>query len=163
VFRRDAPVRAQAHELPAIQDTGHVPADGGGRELAYVAMSRARHATHIYTTADDITQAVEDLKADRQQEHRPRWAIDTGLPITADARAHEQDLDQRQLANVLAIAAHERTGSDSERSSAVIAAELDRYRAHLGLVDPTEVRRPSVWLDPKWRQPARDNGIEIGM
>ena len=71
----------------ATVDTGHVLADGGGRELAYVAMSRAREATHIYTTADDTAVAVEDLTADWQQERRPRWAIDTGLPATADAQA----------------------------------------------------------------------------
>jgi hypothetical protein len=64
----------------ATVDTGHVLADWGGRELAYVAMSRARQATYVYTTADDIAVAVEDLTADWQQEHRPRWAIDTGLP-----------------------------------------------------------------------------------
>jgi ATP-dependent exoDNAse (exonuclease V) alpha subunit len=33
----------------ATVDSGHVVADGVGRELAYVAMSRARQATHIYT------------------------------------------------------------------------------------------------------------------
>jgi hypothetical protein len=63
--------------------------DGGGRELAYVAMSRAREATHIYTTADDTAVAVEDLTADWLQERRPRWAIDTGLPATGDAQRHE--------------------------------------------------------------------------
>ncbi len=147
----------------ATVDTGHVLADGGGRELAYVAMSRAREATHIYTTADDTAVAVEDLTADWQQERRPRWAIDTGLPATADAQQHEQDLDQRQRANVLAIAAHERTGSDSERTRAAIAAELDRYRARLEPVDPPQVRRPPAWPEPEWRQPARDSGIEMGM
>jgi hypothetical protein len=146
----------------ATVETGHVLSDGGGRELAYVAMSRARQATHIYTTADDSAVAVEDLKADWQQERRPRWAIDTGLPVTADARAHEQDLDQRQRANVLAIAAHERTGSESERTRAVIAAELDRYRAQLDQVDSPPVRRPG-WPQPERREPCRDSGIEIGM
>ena len=132
-------------------------------ELAYVAMSRAREATHIYTTADDTAVAVEDLTADWQQERRPRWAIDTGLPATAEAQRHEQDLDQRQRANVLAIAAHERTGLDNERTRAAIAAELDRYRAHLGVVDPTEVRRPSVWLEPESRDRNLDRGIEMSM
>ena len=94
----------------ATVDTGHVLADGGGRELAYVAMSRARHATHIYTTADDTAVAVEDLTADWQQERRPRWAIDTGLPATADARAQEQHLGSAERANILSIAGHERVG-----------------------------------------------------
>jgi hypothetical protein len=147
----------------ATVDTGHVLADGGGREVAYVAMSRAREATHIYTAADDTAVAVQDLTTDWLQERRPRWAIDTGLPPTADARAHEQDLNQRQRANVLAIAAHERTGSKSEQTRAAIADELDRYRARLEPVDPTQVRRQPALPELELRQPARGNGIEIDM
>jgi hypothetical protein len=147
----------------ATVDTGHVLADGGGRELAYVAMSRARQATHIYTTADDTAVAVEDLSTDWLQERRSRWAIDTGLPVTADARAHEQDLDQRQRANVLAIAAQERTGPGSEAAHVAIAAELDRYRVRLEPVDPPQVRAQPVWPEHEWRQPSRDSGIEVGM
>jgi hypothetical protein len=143
-------------------ETAHLLADGGGRELAYVAMSRAREATHIYTTADDTAVAVEDLTTDWMQERRPRWAIDTGLPATADARAQEQDLDQRQRANVLAIAAHERTGSDGERTREAIAAELDRHRARLDPVDPPQVRRRPAWPETEWRHPGRETGIEMG-
>jgi len=58
----------------------HLFADGGGRELAYVAMSRAKEATHVWTVADDIGQAREDLVRDWSTERRPTWAIDTGLP-----------------------------------------------------------------------------------
>ncbi len=143
----------------ATVDTGHVLADRGGRELAYVAMSRFRRATHIYTTADD-TVVVEDLTADWQQERRPRWAIDTGLPATADAPAHEQDLDQRQRANVLAIAAHERTTSDSEQTPS----------NHRRRTRP--VPRPSwagglspVWPEPGWTYSAqtRERGRDIGV
>ena len=111
-------------------------------------------ATHIYTTADDTAVAVEDLTADWQQERRPRWAIDTGLPATADAQQHEQDLDQRQRANVLAIAAHERTGPDSERTRAAIAAELDRYRARLDAVDRRKSAARRHGREPEWRQPS---------
>jgi hypothetical protein len=147
----------------ATVDTGHVLVDGGGRELAYVAMSRAREATHIYATADDTAVAVEDLRTDWLQERRPRWAIDTGLPATSDAQQREQDLDQRQRANVLAIAAPERTGPDGERTRAAILAELDRHRARLEPVDPPQVRCRPAWPEPKWRQPIRENGIEMGM
>jgi ATP-dependent exoDNAse (exonuclease V) alpha subunit len=149
----------------ATVETGHVLADGGGRELAYVAMSRARQATRIYTTADDTAVAVEDLKADWQQERRPRWAIDTGLPATADARADEQGLDQRQRANVLAIAAHERTGSEGERTRAAIADELDRYRARLESVDRQQARRELAWPEPGWMHPSPtpERGTEIGI
>jgi hypothetical protein len=64
---------------------------------------------------------------------------------------------------VLAIAAHERTGSEGERTVAVIAAELDRYRARLEAVDLPQPRCRPAWPAPEWRQPARDNGIEKGM
>ncbi|MDQ2754515.1 MAG: hypothetical protein M3R71_03085, partial [Actinomycetota bacterium] len=40
----------------------HLFADGGGRELAYVAMSRARQSTHVWAEADDTAQAIEDLQ-----------------------------------------------------------------------------------------------------
>jgi hypothetical protein len=149
----------------ATVDSGHVLADGGGRELAYVAMSRSRHATHIYTAADDTAVAVEDLTTDWLQERRPRWAIDTGLPATPDARAKEQDLDQRQRANVLAIAAHERTAPDSDRIRAAIAAELDRYRARLEPVDRPQVLHRSGWPEPGRTYPTqtRDRGMDIGI
>lgn len=48
----------------ATVDRAHLLADGGGRELAYVAMSRARESTHIWAAADDTAQAVEDLQRD---------------------------------------------------------------------------------------------------
>lgn len=64
----------------ATVDTAHRYEDGGGRELAYVAMSRARHSSHVYVVADTLDQAVEDLVRDWSAEHRPRWAIDTGTP-----------------------------------------------------------------------------------
>jgi hypothetical protein len=64
----------------ATVETAHRYEDGGGRELAYVAMSRARRSSHVYVVADDLDQAVEDLVRDWSAERRPRWAIDTGAP-----------------------------------------------------------------------------------
>ena len=58
----------------------HLFADGGGRELAYVAMSRARQGTHAWAVADDIGQAADDLRRDWSARRTPTWAIDTGLP-----------------------------------------------------------------------------------
>ena len=43
-------------------------------------MSRAREGTHVWTVADDLGQAREDLVRDWSTERRPTWAIDTGLP-----------------------------------------------------------------------------------
>jgi hypothetical protein len=71
----------------ATVDTGHRFHDGGGRELAYVAMSRARRQSTVHVVADDIEQATEDLQRDWAHERRPRWAIDTGTPETNAVRA----------------------------------------------------------------------------
>jgi len=67
----------------ATHDISHVYEDGGGRELAYVAMSRAREETHVYLTADDLDQAREDLSRSWGTERRWKWAIDTGTPEVA--------------------------------------------------------------------------------
>ncbi len=61
----------------ATVERAHVVADGGGRELAYVAMSRARATSHVYVVADDIDQAAEDLGAEWGRERRQRWVLDT--------------------------------------------------------------------------------------
>jgi hypothetical protein len=60
----------------------HLLADGGGRELAYVAMSRAREATHAWVVADDLAQAAEDLRRDWSVRRTPTWALDAVLPAT---------------------------------------------------------------------------------
>jgi hypothetical protein len=66
--------------------TAHSMEDGGGRELAYTKMSRAWEKSSVYTVADSLEQAVEDLVRDWRSERRQRWAIDTGDPGTeADA------------------------------------------------------------------------------
>src|SRR5262249_34040445 len=64
----------------STSDRAHLFADGGGRELAYVAMSRARQCTHVWTVADDLPQAVDDLRRDWSTQPTPTWAIDTALP-----------------------------------------------------------------------------------
>ncbi len=63
----------------ATVDRAHVLADGGGRELAYVAMSRARGTSHIYVVADQVDQAAEDLTAEWRREARQRWVLDTDI------------------------------------------------------------------------------------
>lgn len=46
----------------ATYQRAHYLAAGGGRELAYVALSRAREPTVVYAVADGLAQAVDDLK-----------------------------------------------------------------------------------------------------
>jgi hypothetical protein len=50
-------------------------ADGGGRELAYVAMSRARGESHVYVVANDVPGAAERLVWEWGQERRQSWAM----------------------------------------------------------------------------------------
>jgi len=69
-------------------ERAHALEDGGGRELAYVKMSRARDRSTVYVVADSMEQAVEDLSREWSSERRPAWAIDSGTPVT-DARAIE--------------------------------------------------------------------------
>ncbi len=78
----------------ATVDTAHRLEDGGGRELAYVSMSRARHRSTVWVVADDNEQAAEDLKRDWPRENRQRWAIDSGTPSTEPQQVeHDRDAD----------------------------------------------------------------------
>jgi len=57
-------------------EVAHVLDDGGGRELAYVTMSRAWSASHVYTTASDLAQAAQRLAWSWDDERRQQWATD---------------------------------------------------------------------------------------
>ena len=48
-------------EQGATADRSHYLAEGGGRELAYVAMSRARGPSIVHAVADNLAQAIEDI------------------------------------------------------------------------------------------------------
>jgi hypothetical protein len=85
-------------------ERAHLFADGGGRELAYVAMSRARQSTHVWTVADDLPQAVDDLRRDWSTPRTPAWAMDTALPDPATlTREQFQALPSDQQAGVTAL------------------------------------------------------------
>jgi conjugative relaxase-like TrwC/TraI family protein len=58
----------------------HAFEDGGGRELAYVKMSRARECSIVYAVADSLEQAADDLNGAWAHSRRIRWAIDRGVP-----------------------------------------------------------------------------------
>ena len=103
----------------ATTTRAHLFADGGGRELAYVAMSRAREGTHVWTVADDLAQAREDLAREWSSERRPTWAIDTGLPDPGQ-------LDRTALATlpvgdrvraIAVVGAQARLGADAMRAA----------------------------------------------
>jgi len=67
----------------ATFDTTHDVEGGGGRELAYVGLSRARHRSTIYVEADDLDQAVDDLIGSWSIERRQEWVIDRETPRRA--------------------------------------------------------------------------------
>jgi hypothetical protein len=77
----------------ATVDVAHLYADGGGRELGYVGMSRARECSTVHVVADDTATAAEELARDWVAERRQTWAIDSGTPgvhpldVEADTRA----------------------------------------------------------------------------
>ncbi len=61
----------------ATHDRAHVLAAGGGRELAYVALSRARDHTTVHATDDSLEQAIDDLHTDWGAQRHQRWISDT--------------------------------------------------------------------------------------
>ncbi len=58
----------------------HYIEEGGGRELAYVGMSRAREKAMVYRVADSLDQALEDLTSVWALERRQEWVIDRTRP-----------------------------------------------------------------------------------
>jgi hypothetical protein len=52
-------------------DTTYDVEDGGGRELAYVAMSRARGESHVHVVAPSVAQAAERLAWALDRQGRP--------------------------------------------------------------------------------------------
>ncbi len=57
-------------------DVTYALEDGGGRELAYVAMSRARNESHVHVVAHDARHAAERLAWAWEQQKRQTWALD---------------------------------------------------------------------------------------
>jgi hypothetical protein len=70
-----AELRPVGLEGGATVDAAHV-LDDGGRELAYVAMSRARHASHVYAAGGDLRDAAERLVWSWDQERREQSVSD---------------------------------------------------------------------------------------
>jgi ATP-dependent exoDNAse (exonuclease V) alpha subunit len=136
----------------ATFDTAHLYADGGGRELGYVAMSRARQTAHVHAVADNLFQAVEDLNWEWSRERRQSWAIDTGTPEDQGRHPLEIEADKQTPGRLRAVLGRARL--KAERTTLVAAvpdrpapdlrrqvATLDR---HIQLLD----RRLEPWKEP---------------
>ena len=81
--------------------SAHRFADGGGRELGYVSMSRATGRSTVYVVADDVAQARADLIQDWSSERRQRWAIDTGTPTSQAAEIEDAPNVERGLRDII--------------------------------------------------------------
>ncbi len=133
----------------ATCDVAHVYVDGGGRELAYVAMSRARERTQVYLAADDLYQAREDLSRNWETERRWKWALDTGV-VDADTpgvpSARISSLRQQAL--------------QAERD-AVAAAIPKSLTSQLRQAE-SDLRAASWNLDSLQKECGRQSGAELG-
>jgi hypothetical protein len=110
-------------------ERAHLFADGGGRELAYVAMSRARRSTQVWTVADNLPQAVDDLRRDWSTQRTPTWAIDTGQPSLATLTRERFQALPSDLQARLAALAHAETAMAGD---AIIGIYLPDRAATLG-------------------------------
>jgi len=127
----------------------HLFADGGGRELAYVAMSRARESTHAFVVADDLAQGADDLRREWSTERTPTWAIDTGLPdqqsLTSETVTQLAEEERSRIAAlVLAETRITANAIDSIRP-ADLAPALAEARAALRQVEQAGADLKSGW------------------
>lgn len=118
----------------ATVDRAHALEDGGGRELAYVKMSRAKERTSVYVVADSLQQATEDLRREWGTDRRLSWVIDTGTPMTNPVDIEASRTVARPMREALR---HGRLVAERDAILAVIprdpsvdirAAELQRRR-----------------------------------
>jgi hypothetical protein len=107
----------------ATVERAHALEDGGGRELAYVKMSRAKETSTVYAVADSLDQAVEDLRWRWAQSRRIGWAIDTGTPAPG-ARAPEPAADIEQ--SMSASLRHARLVAERDALAAVVPDDVAR-------------------------------------
>jgi conjugative relaxase-like TrwC/TraI family protein len=114
-------------EQGATADRTHYLAEGGGRELAYVAMSRARGPSTVHTVADDLDQAIEDVTHDWSSDRNQQWVTRTGRP-GLDPATHTRPDDPAirlvaELERLQRLAPPDVTGE-----LAAARAKLDRVR-----------------------------------
>ena len=82
-------------------ERAHALQDGGGRELAYVKMSRAKERSTVYVVADSLSQAKEDLRREWETDRRLGWVIDTAGPVTDPVSAEVSPSVDRPMHDAL--------------------------------------------------------------
>jgi conjugative relaxase-like TrwC/TraI family protein len=117
-------------------EVAHVLDDGGGRELAYVAMSRARNASHVYTTAPDLAEAAQRLTWSWDDERQQQWATDQARAAQrlANLRAEHQQLIGRIPPDLTDQVAH------VHKQQAVLEKDLADLRTGAGRWANTPIR-----------------------
>ncbi|MGH2476599.1 MAG: hypothetical protein ACRDIL_15175, partial [Candidatus Limnocylindrales bacterium] len=118
-------------EQGATADRTHYLAEGGGRELAYVAMSRARGPSIVHAVADDLAQAIEDIRHDWSLDRNQQWITRTAAAAGVDPtiRALPEDPDARRARLLAELETLERHAPpDVSAELAAARADLDRMR-----------------------------------
>jgi hypothetical protein len=143
-------------------ERAHLFVDGGGRELAYEAMSRAKESSHAYLVADNLDQAAEDLVREWSADRRMRWAIDIGAPedpSTVDLEAGRLDLNRARQAAMARVrlsaileARHAAVPADPTLDVVEITKQLRQVRQLRS--DLAEGR--GVWADTEAGRAGRD-------
>jgi conjugative relaxase-like TrwC/TraI family protein len=118
-------------EQGATADRTHYLAEGGGRELAYVAMSRARGPSIAHAVADDAGQAIEDIIHDWSLGRHQQWITRTATAVGVDPaiRTVPEDPDARRarlLAELETLEHHAPPDGTAELAAA--RANPDRMR-----------------------------------
>jgi conjugative relaxase-like TrwC/TraI family protein len=127
-------------------ERAHVLEDGGGRELAYVKMSRARVHTTVYAVADSVAQASEDLEREWSHERRPSWVIDSATPETDPVAVESRKGVAKPLRAALRRA---RLAAERDAIAAVVPPDpSDEIRA-------VEAERQAI---ARWREDLRVGG-----
>ena len=137
-------------------------ADGGGRELGYVSMSRATGDNSVYVVADDIDQARADLIHDWSGERRQRWAIDTGTPTSHAAEIeHTATVDERtrKMFRIARLEAEER----ALRAAIPPDVTSELHLAHVRAGDLERRRRGvETGSDGEFYRPEGRAGFDVG-
>jgi hypothetical protein len=117
-------------EQGATAERTHNLAEGGGRELAYVAMSRARGPSIVHAVADNLDQAIEDIAHDWSTDRSQLWISPTAQPgVDPTVRVLPEDPGAKRARLVAELAALDRLGPPSVTADLTGARkDLDRLR-----------------------------------
>jgi conjugative relaxase-like TrwC/TraI family protein len=117
-------------EQGGTADRTHYLAEGGGRELAYVALSRARGPSVVHAVADNLGQAIEDITHDWSVDRSQRWVTRTAQPgVDPTVHVLPEDPGAKRARRVAELAALHRSGPPSVTADLAAAREdLDQLR-----------------------------------